>query len=349
MANLLIATACAGVLLFLMGLFRLGTPGALCAGVDRDRLHQRHRGADPDLADQGLAGPGDRRRCRPTCSRSCTRWPRTSTPSTPTPSGSAWPASLGLFAWPQLLHDKTRFGYAVHLVLGRMAELRAVRAGSRVPGPIVALVTLTLVSWGFNLPVETIGTRFGGIPEGVPAFALPEFSWETVKQLVTPTLTIALLGAIESLLCARVADQAQRPAAPRPEPGADGAGHRQLRHALLRRHAGHRHHRAHRDQRARRRQLARRGHRARAHAAGGGAGGGAARAACAAGGAGRHPALRGLEHGRVARVLAVHAAPLQPALPAADARHLLPHGGVRPHGGGAGRASCWPARCSSGA
>jgi SulP family sulfate permease len=83
----------------------------------------------------------------------------------------------GLFIWPTLLHDKTRFGYAVHLVLGRMAELRAVRAGSRVPGPIVALVTLTLVSWGFGLPVETIGTRFGGIPEGVASFALPEFSW----------------------------------------------------------------------------------------------------------------------------------------------------------------------------
>jgi SulP family sulfate permease len=77
-----------------------------------------------------------------------------------------------------------------------------------MPGPIVALVTLTLVSWGFSLPVETIGTRFGGIPQGVPGFALPDFSWETVKQLVTPTLTIALLGAIESLLCARVADQA---------------------------------------------------------------------------------------------------------------------------------------------
>ncbi len=85
--------------------------------------------------------------------------------------------------------------------------MRAVRAGSRMPGPIVALVTLTLVAWGFELPVETIGTRFGGIPEGLPAFALPDFSWETVKQLVTPTLTIALLGAIESLLCARVADQ----------------------------------------------------------------------------------------------------------------------------------------------
>lgn len=84
---------------------------------------------------------------------------------------------------------------------------RAVQVGSRMPGPIVALVTLTLVSWGFSLPVETIGTRFGGIPEGLPAFALPDFSWETVKQLVTPTLTIAILGAIESLLCARVSDQ----------------------------------------------------------------------------------------------------------------------------------------------
>jgi SulP family sulfate permease len=82
-----------------------------------------------------------------------------------------------------------------------------VQVGARTPGPIVALVTLTLVSWGFALPVETIGTRFGGIPEGVPAFALPDFSWGPVKQLVTPTLTIALLGAIESLLCARVADQ----------------------------------------------------------------------------------------------------------------------------------------------
>jgi sulfate permease, SulP family len=82
-----------------------------------------------------------------------------------------------------------------------------VQVGARMPGPIVALVTLTLVSWGFELPVETIGTRFGGIPEGLPTFALPDFSWETVKQLVTPTLTIALLGAIESLLCARVADQ----------------------------------------------------------------------------------------------------------------------------------------------
>lgn len=85
--------------------------------------------------------------------------------------------------------------------------MSALRATSRLPAPVVALVTLTLVSWYFKLPVETIGTRFGGIPQGPPPFALPDFSWETAKLLVSPTLTIALLGAIESLLCARVADQ----------------------------------------------------------------------------------------------------------------------------------------------
>jgi SulP family sulfate permease len=77
----------------------------------------------------------------------------------------------------------------------------------RVPGTVVALVVLTSIAWYFRLPVETIGTRFGSIPEGLPAFVLPDFSWSTVKLLFTPTITIAALGAIESLLCARVADQ----------------------------------------------------------------------------------------------------------------------------------------------
>jgi SulP family sulfate permease len=57
-----------------------------------------------------------------------------------------------------------------------------------------------------DFPVETIGSRFGAIPRTLPGFELPEFSWETAKQLLIPTLTIAMLGAIESLLCARVAD-----------------------------------------------------------------------------------------------------------------------------------------------
>ena len=78
---------------------------------------------------------------------------------------------------------------------------------SRMPGPIVALVTLTLLAYALELPVETIGTRFGGIPQSLPDFELPDFTWATVRLLLAPTITIAMLGAVESLLCARVADQ----------------------------------------------------------------------------------------------------------------------------------------------
>jgi len=77
---------------------------------------------------------------------------------------------------------------------------------ARVPGTIVVLLLGTLAVSLAGLQVETIGTRFGGIPQGLPAFSLPEFNWETTQNLAMPTLSIALLGAIESLLCARVAD-----------------------------------------------------------------------------------------------------------------------------------------------
>ncbi|MCV2351883.1 SulP family inorganic anion transporter [Paucibacter sp. Y2R2-4] len=77
---------------------------------------------------------------------------------------------------------------------------------SQLPGTVIALVGATVACYAFKLPVETIGSRFGGIPQGLPSFALPALSWDTARLLVIPTLTIALLGAIESLLCARVAD-----------------------------------------------------------------------------------------------------------------------------------------------
>jgi SulP family sulfate permease len=80
------------------------------------------------------------------------------------------------------------------------------RGMARVPGTIVVLLLGTLAVSLAGLQVETIGTRFGGIPQGLPAFSLPEFNWETAQNLAMPTLSIALLGAIESLLCARVAD-----------------------------------------------------------------------------------------------------------------------------------------------
>jgi sulfate permease, SulP family len=83
---------------------------------------------------------------------------------------------------------------------------RLQRLAAHVPGTIVALVLATLVTVVFTLPLDTIGSRFGGIPRGLPRLALPDFSWASAKQLLIPTLTIAVLGAIESLLCARVAD-----------------------------------------------------------------------------------------------------------------------------------------------
>jgi SulP family sulfate permease len=80
------------------------------------------------------------------------------------------------------------------------------RALARMPGTI-AVLALGIVSVSvFGLQVDTIGTRFGGIPQGLPPFALPSFDWASVQNLVGPTISIALLGAIESLLCARVAD-----------------------------------------------------------------------------------------------------------------------------------------------
>ena len=83
---------------------------------------------------------------------------------------------------------------------------RLQRYASKLPGTIVALVVATVITIFFKLPLETIGSRFGGIPQGLPELALPPFSWASAKQLLIPTVTIALLGAIESLLCARVAD-----------------------------------------------------------------------------------------------------------------------------------------------
>ncbi|MDN8611682.1 SulP family inorganic anion transporter [Variovorax ginsengisoli] len=205
-ANLLISTACAGLLLFLMGLFRLGTlvryvPVSIVVGFTNGIAALILISQIKDWLGLSIEKmPADMFSQLHTLATHLDTF-------NPSAFGLGLACLAGLFAWPHLLREKTRVGQTVRIVLGRFANTGAAQAGSRVPGPIVALVTLTLVSWGFNLHVETIGTRFGGIPEGLPAFALPDFSWETVKQLVTPTLTIAALGAIESLLCARVADQ----------------------------------------------------------------------------------------------------------------------------------------------
>ncbi|THF63563.1 STAS domain-containing protein [Pseudothauera nasutitermitis] len=76
----------------------------------------------------------------------------------------------------------------------------------RLPGPLAVLIIATAFNALFALPVDTIGSRFGGIPQSLPDFGLPELSLSTLGKLITPAITIALLGAIESLLSARVAD-----------------------------------------------------------------------------------------------------------------------------------------------
>jgi len=76
----------------------------------------------------------------------------------------------------------------------------------RVPGSIVALILGTAAVALGHLPVETIGTKFGGIPQGLPHPHIPALSWENIQHLFQPATTIALLAAIESLLCAVVAD-----------------------------------------------------------------------------------------------------------------------------------------------
>lgn len=80
------------------------------------------------------------------------------------------------------------------------------RLVGRVPGSIAALLLTTAATAFFHLPVETIGTRFGGIPQGFPHFAWPAFHSEHILPLLPSAFTVALLAAVESLLSAVVAD-----------------------------------------------------------------------------------------------------------------------------------------------
>lgn len=76
----------------------------------------------------------------------------------------------------------------------------------RIPGSIIALLAGTLVVIAFHLPVDTIGSKFGGIPTGLPALHLPTFRADLILPLLPSALTVALLAALESLLSAVVAD-----------------------------------------------------------------------------------------------------------------------------------------------
>jgi sulfate permease, SulP family len=76
----------------------------------------------------------------------------------------------------------------------------------KIPGPIVVVVFAGIAVWMFNLPIETIESRFGSIPSMLPAPTWPDISFEKLRQLMPDAITIATLAAIESLLSAVVAD-----------------------------------------------------------------------------------------------------------------------------------------------
>ncbi len=105
-------------------------------------------------------------------------------------------------ALPQLSPATTALG-----VLALGVVLVTPRVMRRVPGAILALVAGTAAVALMGLPVDTIGTRFGGIPSGFPPIHLPTFRPDLIHVLLAPALTVAMLGAIESLLSATVADR----------------------------------------------------------------------------------------------------------------------------------------------
>ena len=216
-ANLLISTACAGVLLFLLGFFKLGTlvryvPVSIVVGFTNGIAVLIVLSQIKDLLGLPIDRmPGDFVSQIRVMGRMLIDNPASVNPLA---LGLGLVCLLGLFVWPKLFNAQSRFvsglatrvGKIIHA--GEAVQLRrATRMAARMPGPIVALLTLTALAFVLHLPVETIGSRFGGIPRALPAFAFPDFSWDTVRLLIAPTITIALLGAVESLLCARVADQ----------------------------------------------------------------------------------------------------------------------------------------------
>lgn len=196
LANLLIATSLAGVLLFLMGWLKLGAlvryiPVSIVIGFTNGIAVLIGLSQLKDLLGLQIAKmPAD-------------FFSQIHMLATHLDSFNPWAFVIGLsclalvVVWPK--------SYAMpEGPVSWSQKLR--RHAAQLPGTVIALVAATVAARMLSLPVETIGTKFGGIPQSLPAFALPDFTWATAKQLVIPTVTIALLGAIESLLCARVAD-----------------------------------------------------------------------------------------------------------------------------------------------
>ena len=105
-------------------------------------------------------------------------------------------------------HAGTASGTATALAAATVVTILVLRKVSRrIPGSILALLLGSAIALATGLAVDTIGTRFGGVPSGLPVFRLPRFRADLILTLLSPALTVAMLGAIESLLSAVVSDR----------------------------------------------------------------------------------------------------------------------------------------------
>jgi SulP family sulfate permease len=195
LSNLIIATAASGVLLFIMGLLKLGTlirfiPVAVVIGFTNGI-------AVLIMLSQAKDFLGLRVNNMPADFWGILRSLHEALPSfQPTAFALALGSLVLIVMWQRTftLRSQQRQNNSFRRTL------------QVIPGSIVALITATLMAQTLNLSVETIGSKFGGIPSELPSFVWPEFSLDSLKQLRMPIFTLTLLGAIESLLCARIAD-----------------------------------------------------------------------------------------------------------------------------------------------
>lgn len=196
LANLLIATILAGIMMMGMGLFKLGTlirfiPVSIVIGFTNGIAVLIALSQLKDFFGLSIAKmPGD------FFSQLKILAQQAHTVNV-TALVLASASLLIIFGWSRLI------SLIEHYFIGLRRILAPIRL---IPSTVIALVSGTLAVYFLGLNVETIGSKFGGIPAQLPEFSLPAFNWVLVKELFPPAFTIAVLGSIESLLCARVAD-----------------------------------------------------------------------------------------------------------------------------------------------
>ena len=207
-ANLIIATAMSGVLLFAMGVFKLGSlirfiPISVVIGFTNGIAVLVGLSQIKDFLGLKVGNmPADFFGIIRTIYNNLFSWsPQTLLVSL----GSLAIIVLWQFGLTKWLKKPGQISQSSSELHGKLNN-KLTSVAVILPGAIVALVLATLVVSLLGLQVETIGSKFGGIPATLPAFVWPDFSWQSARFLLIPTLTLALLGAIESLLCARVAD-----------------------------------------------------------------------------------------------------------------------------------------------